>query len=217
MSIWTNSRIASAPVWPMVRRVAVLMTVGSALAVNAQPGPDAPRRIAVSERGVIIAGPQGYCVDLPAARDTPLSAFVLLGSCAAIALSTGADQPTAPAVLTASVAWGGETPVADQHAALAGFFRSNAGRAALSRSGKPESVRVIEAWASDGVFYLHAQDSSPAGTPAVQPEFWRAVFDVQGRIVTLNVIGLQLRPLGPAAGRATLEAFVRQVLGENRR
>ena len=74
----------------------------------------------------------------------------------------------------------------------------------------------MQAWGRDGVFFLVAGDASPTGHQHLQSTCWRAVLDVKGRIVTLNVAGLRAQPLGPAAGRATLEAFVRQIQRENR-
>lgn len=183
---------------------------------SAPASPNAPHRIGVSNRAVVISGPAGYCIDKAAARDTAAGAFVLLGSCAALAQSAAAGQPVAPAILTASVSPAGAQPVGGQLAALNSYFLSGEGRAALSRSGRAQSVTVAQAWGRDGVFFLVAQDTSPSGGQRLQPTFWRAVFDVKGRIVTLNVAGLKNQPLGPEAGRATLEAFVRQVQRENR-
>ena len=183
---------------------------------SAPASPDAPHRIGVSNRVVVISGPAGYCIDKAVARDTADGAFVLLGSCAALAQSAAAGQPVAPAILTASVSPAGAQPIGGQLPALNAYFLSGEGRAALSRSGRAQSVTVAQAWGSGGVFYLVAQDSSPSGGQRLQSTFWRAVFDVKGRIVTLNVAGLKNQPLGPEAGRATLEAFVRQVQRENR-
>lgn len=180
------------------------------------PSPTAPHRIGVSNRAVVISGPAGYCIDKAAARDTPAGAFVLLGSCAALAQSAAAGQPVAPAILTASVSPPGAQPIGGQLPALNAYFLSGEGRAALSRSGRAQSVTVAQAWGNGDVFYLVAQDSSPSGGQRLQSTFWRAVFDVKGRIITLNVAGLKNQPLSPEAGRATLEAFVRQVQRENR-
>ena len=177
--------------------------------------PSVPLRIAVADREIVIAGPQGYCIDQPAARDGAGGAFVLLGSCAAIAGTAAAGEPGAPAVLTASVSAGSADPIAPQMAALNAFFRSAPGLAALSRSGRAGAVTVKRAWGSEDVFYLAAQDRSPSGAQKLQAEFWRAVFDLRGHTVTLNVTGIAARPLSAAAGTATLEAFVRQVRREN--
>lgn len=197
--------------------LALVGCVGIALPGSTAPAnPDAPRRIGVSSRAVVISGPEGYCIDKAAARDGASGAFVLLGSCASLAQSASAEQPVAPAVLTASVSPPGAQPVGGQLAALNSYFASAEGRAALSRSGRAQAVQIVRAWGSGGVFFLVAQDSSPSGSQNLQPTFWRAVFDVKGRIVTLNVAGLKSRPLSPEAGRATLEAFVRQVQRENR-
>jgi len=211
---------------PVLGRISVLLVAGllagcdeMALppggAIEAVVAP-APRRIGVSAREVVISGPEGYCIDKAAARDGAAGAFVLLGSCAALAQSPGAGQPAAPAVLTASVSPAGAAPIARQMPELNRFFLSDSGRAALSRSGRAQSVSVLQAWGSGGVFFLVAQDVSPSGGQKLQPTFWRAVLDVKRRIVTLNVAGLKAQPLSPAAGRATLEAFVRQVQKENR-
>ena len=172
-------------------------------------------RIAVSNRAVVIAGPSGYCIDQPAARETPSTAFVLLGSCAAIAHSSAETQPGVPAVLTASVGMGSGQAISTQFPALNSFFNSDTGRAALARSGRANAVTVLQTTASDGVFYLAARDTSPITGAKVQPEFWRAVLDIKGRIVTLNVVGLRATPLSASAGLATLQAFVRQVRREN--
>lgn len=176
----------------------------------------APARIGVADRQIILSGPQGYCIDKPAARDGAGGSFVLFGSCAAIAGAADGAAPVAPAVLTASVSGAGMQPVGPQMAALNAFLMSSAGRAALSRSGRATDVAVARAWGVEGVFFLAAQDRGAGRGQPVQAEFWRAVFDLRGRVVTLNVTGLQSRPLSAAAGRATLEAFVRQVRYENR-
>lgn len=187
-----------------------------AASAQVQSIPAVPLRIAVASGQILIAGPKDYCIDLPAARDGAQGSFVLIASCAAIAKTPAAGAPQIPAVLTATVSGPGAEPIGPQLAALNDFFRSEPGRAALSRTGRAANVTLLRAWGTDGVFYLAARDISPSGGQRAQPEFWRAVFDLKGRIVTLNVSGPQSHPLGPEAGRATLEAFVRQVQKENR-
>ena len=211
---------------PVVGRILVLLVAGllagcDELSLPKGGAPDpvaatAPHRIGVSGRAVVISGPEGYCIDKAAARDGAAGAFVLLGSCAALAQSADAGQPVVPAVLTASVSPPGAQPIGGQLAELNRFFLSPEGRAASSRSGRAQSVTVLQSWGSGAVFYLVANDTSPSGGQKLQQTFWRAVLDVKGRIVTLNVAGLRAQPLSPAAGRATLEAFVRQVQRENR-
>lgn len=200
--------------------VAVLATgcdlPGPGIAPESAGAVSAARRIGVSNRDVIISGPEGYCIDRSAARDGAGGAFVLLGSCASLAQSAAETKPAVPAVLTATVSPPGAQPVAGQLAELNRFFLSPEGRAALSRTGRAATVTVMQAWAKGGVFFLVAGDASPSGSQHLQSTFWRAVLDVKGRIVTLNVAGLRAQPLSPAAGRATLEAFVRQVQRENR-
>lgn len=206
MSTWTSS--------------GALAGAALALAACVAPGvtgaPGVPTRIAVAGGAVTVAGPAGYCIDRGASRSGAEAAFVLLGSCAALSQRAGLAAPDAPALLTASVLAAPSGAGAPDLERMAAFFRTEAGRAALSRSGRAESVEVAESFVRDGVLYLRARDrSAPQSGQGVEPEYWRAVLDLEGRMVTLSVLGAAERPLAQVAKRRTLDAFVRRVRAVN--
>ncbi|PQO23856.1 cation transport ATPase [Rhodobacteraceae bacterium WD3A24] len=175
----------------------------------------APRTAEVAGGAVTIAGPRGYCIDVQATREETRGAVALLGGCDA--LGEGGRAPDTRAVLTASVS-GPENDwprVADSIDALTAFFDSAPGRAALSRSGQAGSVEVDSIDSRDGILLLRARDTSEFRGPSVAPDYWRAIFDLRGRVVTLSVMSAAGTPLSDQAGRGLIEAFVRAMMRAN--
>ena len=175
------------------------------------------RALLVSEGTVMVIGPAGYCVDKEASKDGPAGAFVLLGTCAAMAPSTGVNPTVAPAILTASVIPGApdENPLSASFPATARFFRSEPGRMALSRSGRPQDVKVAEVVSKGEVMFIRLTDVSASAGQSVEPEYWRAVLSLRGRIVTLSALALRDRPLTASVKRKVLEAFVAKMQASN--
>ncbi|MDP3959937.1 MAG: cation transport ATPase [Pseudorhodobacter sp.] len=171
----------------------------------------APLRLqAVLAGAVTVAAPRGYCVEPTAVLETADTALVLIGRC-----TGGAANPRAPAILSAAVSGPGSgLDIATSAAALAGFFGSEPGRAALSRSGSAATVTVLEAGAVGEVFVISLRDTSP--DPTASAESWRAVLALAGRLVTLTVSGTSAAPLDPEAGRALLDRFVAAMQAANR-
>ena len=184
--------------------------------IGFRPSRPAPERALVSDGQVTIAGPEGFCIDPTATRTEHGSSFVLLGSCAAISTSPRKPKPKVPAILTATVSGNGNAvPISASMETLAGFFKSDAGRAALSRSGKPESVTVIEALGKEDVFYIHARDKDADAQTGADGEYWRALFDVKGRIVSASVFGLREHPISSDDSFRTLQDFTQRIRSEN--
>jgi hypothetical protein len=174
----------------------------------------APARMAVAGGAVTVGGPSGYCVDPGASREGPGGAFVLLGSCASISGSFTALRPKRPGILTASVAPGsGDETFAAAFPSMARFLASPAGRAALSRTGKAETVEIVTITSAGDVMYVHARDGAPG--QEVEADYWRALMAVNGQIVTLSVLGLRDKPVPPEAKLALLESFVKKVRALN--
>ncbi|PIE16071.1 MAG: hypothetical protein CSA68_04225 [Rhodobacterales bacterium] len=179
----------------------------------AQP---APEQVSVSGKQVVIAGPKGFCIDPTETRDKAENAFVLLGSCQAISNSLFKPAPKVPAVLVATVS--GHTksaPIAESTDTLRKFFASEPGRAALSRDGKAETVEVLKTSSRDGVFYIHARDSSHEALAGAGEEYWRALFNIKGRIVSASVFGLKEKPIPAATGYALLSDFTQRIRAKN--
>ena len=176
----------------------------------------APEQVSVSGKEVVIAGPHGFCIDPTEIKDKAKSAFVLLGSCAAISNVPIKPRPEIPAILMATVSAKTDgAPIATSMDALGRFFKSDAGRAALSRDGKAETVDVIETLGRNGAFFIHARDSSTDTLAGAGDEYWRALFNVKGRIISASVVGLEKHPITTSEGFETLGAFTDRIKRAN--
>lgn len=172
-------------------------------------GADAPTEVAVTQDLVVITGPEGYCVDPTATRNSDDTGFVLMGNCAAIANSRRVVQPATPAVLTAAISESSEGGrLADSMADLDAFFRSEEGLRLISRAGDPSTVNVLETQVEGEVFLVHASDTSAGAIEGVQPDYWRAYLDIGNRLATLSVIALEDRALSRDESLDTLRGFV---------
>lgn len=175
----------------------------------------APEKVVVAGKSVVIAGPPGYCVNSSATRNSESGAFVLLGSCASIANSARATAPQSPGLLTASISGASGATIGDSLDRLEAFFRSDSGRAALARDGTTDSVRILRAHQQDDAFYIHARDTSAGGVNGISQDYWRGLFDINGRIVTVSVVGFKARPMSDENGLSTLDAFAARIRAEN--
>ena len=186
MSTWTNK----------ARLCALIL--GLAACQMDTGGPSAPgqaRAMSVLGGAVTVAAPSGYCVDKASARSQGDGAVVLIGRC------NGQSQ-SPPAVISVTIGTAGSAGVmASGSAALAAFFQSTAGRAALSRSGQAETVQILAASETGGAFLLHVAEAG-------QGDYWRAVFGLSGRLVTLSVQGTAGAALDAASGRRLLGAAI---------
>ena len=174
-----------------------------------------PRQLVVAGGAITVAGPAGYCIERTSVRKTAAGDFVLLGSCASIAGRADAPAPTTPAVLTASISGAGVADVKSSFARLPAYFASARGRAALARDGKPGSVSINRTLTSDGAFILKATDPGRGRARGLAPDYWRAIFDLRGRIVTLSVIEFEDKPMSDKTALALLRSFVRRMRQEN--
>ena len=183
-----------------------------ALSLTACMTPAAQGRASLLGGAVQVGAPEGYCPEPQSRMERGDSAILLIGRCAGSAAQ-------APAVLTVAVGAAGSgagLDLAAGGAELADFFRSDAGRQALSRRGRAADVTVLEARRSGAAFLMRLRDRGPQGRAPVQAESWRAVLPLGGRMVTLTVTGPADAPLDRDTGLALLQAFVAATLAANR-
>ena len=184
-----------------------LMCLGGLLACTPEGGLPGPARQAAVLNGALnVSPPRGYCIDRAASRNTDDSAVVLMGRC------TDA-VPVAPAVISLTLGKAGTSAVlAAGGQALADYFSSAPGRAAVARSGRASDVRVLEAFGKGpgggGAFLLHLADRRVG-------DYWRAVVGVRGRLVTVTVTPPEDQPLPPEAGRDLLEQVLAGLIRAN--
>ena len=202
------------------KRLGLMLLIAGLAGCRLLPGADAPppsagatappSRLVVSDGAVAIAGPRGFCVDEAASTTRATgAALVVLSPCRALGAGLFGPRATHPALLTAAVAAparGTLQPVAAP--ALADFAASRAGRAALSRAGKPDTVQILEMLTGADTFLLRLSDTAPFAWGTVQPEYWRGVLSAGGRTVTISVLALPDTPLSRDQGLALLTEFV---------
>lgn len=200
------------PAAPLVRAAAAL---GLALALGGCVAPSfgakrASPQIALSD-GLVLAAPRGYCVDPASTRDRPEGAFVLFGNCAAIARDASQPQPIFPALLSATLGPPGSGPGAGgslDPSEVEAFFRSEAGRAVLARSGQATDVELLDVRREGGLLLLKIRDAS-GGTEGLQPgaSYWRAITRIDGRLGVLSVLPLAGARIADADQIGLLQSF----------
>jgi hypothetical protein len=156
---------------------------------------DRARTLSVLGGAVKVAAPPGYCVDRKLARQQSDGAVVLIGRCTA----TSAQFPVVITVTIGAAASAGA--IADGGATLAAFFETTAGRAALSQSGRAETVTIVQSGALGGVYTLQIQEAEVG-------DYWRAVFGLSGRLVTLSIQAPLGQSLDQSSGQRLLNATI---------
>lgn len=180
MSIWISNG---------VRLAAVVLLAGCVTSGNDI------RSVALLDGAVTAVAPAGYCIAPAAGQRGEDNAVVLMGRCRA-------GTEASPAMLTLSVgAAGSAGAMTAGGEALAAYFTSDPGRAALSRDGRAGNVVVLEAVSAGDAFLLHVRDREVG-------DYWRAILGLRGRLVTLSVAGPEGQPLEADKGRRLLDAAV---------
>lgn len=192
---------------------ALALAAGLAGCVLPGGGGNPLSRVPVLGGAVTVVPPAGYCIEPASRLERDDTALLLAGRC------TG-QEALPPAVLVATVGAAGSgagVDVVAGGAELAGFFRSDPGRAALSARGRAPDVTVLEARGNGEAFFLRFADAGRAGGGAVQPDGWRALFPVAGRLVSLSVSGTPAAPLGRDGGYELITAFAAATRAANLR
>lgn len=199
MSTWTSSvRAALALAGALALLAACLETQALSGAMTRVSG-EGRAAVAVLGGAVTVAGPEGWCVDPGATRETGEQAFVLLTRC-----HGGRNQPVLSVTVTDT-----RVPPGDRSAQLEGlvaFLLTDAGRGQLSRRGRSDDVAVLSQRVQDGALWLELTD---AGNPEpFAPGYWRVVMPLVGRLVTLSALSVAASPSPPEAGAAALAELI---------
>lgn len=176
-------------------------------------GRAAPDTVKVAGGDIVVGGPAGYCVDRRGSRLFGAPAFVLLASCASISGEAADAAPNAPGLLTASVDQ--RTDNVPSATEFRDVLTSETGRATLARDGRASSVTILERDILDGALILKLRDTSANPTPGLEAAYWRGLFALNGRLITVTVNGFDVRPMGTDTGRAKLIGFIRRIQAES--
>ncbi|MCK8483340.1 hypothetical protein MUY21_04760 [Aliiroseovarius sp. S2029] len=191
-------------------------------AQRATPRGDLVRAKTVMGGAVTIATPKGFCIDTTSHQDTEAGAFIPIGACAALTKNAADPKPEKPAFLTATVlpmpvqAVGLPTDPDARLREARDFVQSDAGRAALSRDGRAETVTLLDTKSASGVLYVRIRDTSGGLPESLSDTTWRAFLEVNGRLVTASATAFADQPFGQGKGLALLRDFVSQIRKANR-
>jgi hypothetical protein len=185
---------------------AVLATASSVSRNNGLP----PREMKIAGGAITVSGPRGYCIDRAAssmrAED---QAVVVLSSCRELGGGFLSPAPEVAAILTVAVASADialDLPAATP--ALQRLFTTDAGRALLSRAGTARSVTVHESFGAEDAFMVRLTDTSPFPGGEVGADYWRAIFSLGGRAVTVSAYGGPGQTLQRNEGIRLLRDFI---------
>jgi hypothetical protein len=173
------------------------------------------RAVTLPVSGVSVAGPSGYCVDPASVRDNDKGGFALLGNCSGLSGRNNPALKGKTALLTLSVS----APMADTEQfdppSFEAYFASETGRRALSRSGSARTVQLIESEAQEESVLLHVRDSAPMTLRGQGREYWRALFLLNGRLVTATATPFAEAPMSENQLRTLLDRFVTELKRRN--
>lgn len=181
--------------------------------VATQSGGAPPQRMALAGGQVVIAGPRGFCIDRAASSTrAEEQAIVVLSSCRALGSGLLTRSASDSAILTATLAPAGvQLDIAQAAAQMQRLFATEQGRAALSRSGRAASVNVLESFAAEDAYFLRLSDTSPFPGGEVSAEYWRAIFGMEARVLTISAHGLEGAPLARNDGIRLLRDFKQSI------
>lgn len=184
---------------PVMGIVATAWLLAACVAGSGPGGSAAP----VLQGAVKISAPMGYCIDKAAGQEVDDTAVVVMGRC-----SASAKVP--PALMTVSVGRAGSAGImAAGGENLAAYFTSPQGRATLSSRGRSADLKVMQALSSGDAFLMRIQE---AGAPS----YWRAVFGLRGRLVTLSVKSAADPMLDAEDGRKLIDRTVDGLMRANK-
>jgi hypothetical protein len=188
MSTWTSKAL-----------IVSLLLSGCVLPDSTGGGP----RQSIAVAGLKVAGPAGFC-PLPDTEQRVSGAdFVAFAPCAG----------EAGAILAATI--GAETSAAGitlKQSTLGPYFATSEGKAALRGAGNQDDISVHEVADYQAAVVLRLTRDSGQGPS----DSWRALMQVNGRLVTLSVRPRQGQTITTQAGRKLIEQFVDALRGANR-
>lgn len=175
----------------------ILIAALAACEPVALSGPPAPS--ARLTGGIVVAGPQGYCVDPVVTR--PRDGFALLAACAAMTADESDTYPDDIALITVQVGTADSAVVSGQEDAFRTFLETEQGAALLSVSTIGGPVAVRQTVSDRNAVAVYTEDEGPPGVRGTQAEAWRLFTDIRGRLITVSVRGLGEARLSQAASR----------------
>ena len=185
----------------MFRRALALIGI-TALAACDPAGVAQP--VAMLNGDLVVAPPAGYCSDPLSSRLR--AGFAVFAPC--VTLGTEAPLPAVLGVATVQAGAAESAMVTGDETDLRDFLISPQGAGLLGKGGSGSTISVVSSQAFDGRVVVHFRDSGPPPMDGLGQDEWRAFTDVNGRLVTVSVRGLDDAPLTAGRGAALLDLML---------
>lgn len=152
----------------------------------------------------------GYCFNDYQSKTVKSGAFVLLAPC----------DPTNPV----SMAKGlilinvlAKSDIVDTIKVndLESVFRSDTGRAVLSREGSSANVTVLGTMKEDGIYYVHTKDAGGPIIPDTTDDQWRAFMVVADHLVSVRVVNFVDAKMTEGLVFAHIDSIARRIQALN--
>ena len=165
-------------------------------------------KVDVNGREVVVAAPEGLCIDPRSVDVTRAGAFMLMGDCAVLGGRTGRQVN---AVITASVSTGGLPGTMEDLRA----FLTGPGVVTLGKSGEFDKVSTLATRVREDILFIKVRDEGKPPVPGSSRDFWRAFFEVRGRLVGGAVVGFDSAPVSDAEARGLLASMADRTRAAN--
>jgi hypothetical protein len=167
-------------------------------------------KVALSQSGVTLVGPSGYCVD----KTSITRASAALFPCAIFTTSIIEVPDDIGALrLTIEPKTGNNGSI--DATALEAFLRSEKGKSMLARSGKADAVQIERTELTKEAFYLRVLDTSPSAYGKTNIGEWRAITQLNGRLSIASAGGYGRIQMEEGASLRLLKSFVATLRSEN--
>ena len=176
---------------------------------GANPAP--VQKLAMFGGAVTATGPEGFCADPSASR--PAKGFAIFAPCGTLGVD---DAPRAiNAVTTVQIGAAGSAIVEADPAAFAAVLEGPSGPEILARTKDADTVTVSSVQHSDAHVSVFFTDEASAFIDGAQEAEWRSFLDLNGRLATVSVRGLDEAPLSQSSGATLLEQAITALIAAN--
>jgi hypothetical protein len=118
-------------------------------------------------------------------------------------------------MLSATVGPVADGPIETAFDRYESFFRTEAGRAALARSGLAKDVEILDVRKERGLMLMKIADFSVVPAAPVDVVYWRAITGLEGHVSALSVLPLAGSRLDDEAQLTLLQAFDETIRAAN--
>ncbi len=180
-----------------------------------------PKAVLVSagDVAVVIAAPDGFCIDRATITENTNGAFMFLSDCRVVASTGKAARVPISYILTSSISptglAGSENGMKPALEALGQFLATPVGVFTLGKSHVVGAVSILQTKQTNTALYLLVEDKEFSDDAGVSSRYWRAFTEVNGRLVALSVTGYSGSDPEEKRGLRIIRAFMQAVVDAN--